>query len=226
MQNNKYSIIRNDNICDIDCSTANYSGTSDIRPDSFSDAERNTKICTKNNSNKDDIPLIIYRYKFTDEFVSELFQFSKIHQYDHRKDFKDAWNLWLEENDEIVSGEVRRLKELGYEGDILDKMFKSARYYFRKKSTEKVKPVERRNYTSVNKELLDAMDEFIKSTIRNQRQDICKPSDSFNEFCKVNIDLLKESINILVKSGISDTNDVRNKIKKTYKNRYFMIVRK
>ena len=30
----------------------------------------------------------IYRYKFTNEFIVELYNFSKIHQYDHRKDFK------------------------------------------------------------------------------------------------------------------------------------------
>jgi len=32
----------------------------------------------------------IYRYKFSDEFIEELYKFSKIHQYDHRKDFKEA----------------------------------------------------------------------------------------------------------------------------------------
>ena len=32
----------------------------------------------------------IYRYKFREEFVGELYKFSKIHQYDHRKDFKEA----------------------------------------------------------------------------------------------------------------------------------------
>jgi hypothetical protein len=76
----------------------------------------------------------------TDEFMKELHNFSKIHQYDHRKDFKEAWNTWIEENNDIVTDEIRRLTEMGYDGDILDKMFKSARYYFRKKSTEKNEP--------------------------------------------------------------------------------------
>ena len=89
------------------------------------------------NTVNNDINKNIYRYKFTDDFTSELFKFSKIHQYDHRKDFKEAWNQWLEANDEIVSNEERHLTNHGYEGNILDKMFKSARYYFRNKSTEK-----------------------------------------------------------------------------------------
>jgi hypothetical protein len=225
MQNLEYSSIINDINCGSNwSSTDDNCGASDNRHASFSVSEKHTSIYNKNVSNEDDIAINIYRYKFTDDFVSNLFQFSKIHQYDHRKDFKEAWNLWLEENDSIVSGEVRRLKELGYEGDVLDKMFKSARYYFRKKSTEKKEPVQRRNYVCVGKELLESMDEYIKSTIRNQ--DICKPSDSFNEFCKKNMDLLKESINILVKNGISDSTEIKNKIKKTYKNRYFMIISK
>ena len=100
--------------------------------------------------NKDDISLLrenninIFRYKFTEEFTIELYKFSKIHQYDHRSDFKEAWNIWTEENEDLVDEEIRRLSNLGYDGDILDKMFKSARYYFRKKSTEKKEPQKRR----------------------------------------------------------------------------------
>ena len=93
----------------------------------------------------------IYRYKFEEVFVEQLSRFAKIHQYDHRKDFKEAWTKWMDENEEIVSEEVRRLVSLDYKGDIIDKMFKSARYYFRKKSTEKKAPCERRDYVGVCK---------------------------------------------------------------------------
>ena len=37
----------------------------------------------------------IYRYKFTEHFMEELYEFSKIHQYDARKDFKEAWKIWI-----------------------------------------------------------------------------------------------------------------------------------
>ena len=39
----------------------------------------------------------IFRYKFTDEFMEDLFKFSKIHQYDHRSVFKEAWIIWTQE---------------------------------------------------------------------------------------------------------------------------------
>ena len=136
----------------------NNNGTSDCRDDTLSNTERNENNFDKIDKSKNNVNVNIFRYKFTDEFTGELFQFSKVHQYDHRKDFKEAWNIWTEDNDNIVGEEVRRLTNLGYDGDILDKMFKSARYYFRKKSTEKKEPVKRRDYIGIQKELLDSME--------------------------------------------------------------------
>lgn len=165
----------------------------------------------------------IFRYKFCEEFTSQLYKFSKIHQYDHRKDFKEAWNIWIEENDDLVNKEARRLTELDYKGDILDKMFKSARYYFRKKSTEKKEPQKRRSYVGIQSELLTAMDKHILS---NKKNPDYKPSSGFDEFCKQNIDLLKIEVNLLCKNGIKDSDEIKKKIKKTYKNRYFMTITK
>jgi hypothetical protein len=168
-----------------------------------------------------DVCINIYRYKFTTEFTDELFKFSKIHQYDHRKDFKDAWAIWMEDNESLVSAEIRRLSNLGYNGDIVDKMFKSARYYFRKKSTEKKSPVQRRDYTKLQKEFLDMIDEHIKHNIKSGD---FKPSDGFNDFCDQNINILKEQVNDLYRTGLKDSLEIKAKIKKTYKNRYFQII--
>jgi hypothetical protein len=197
--------------------------TSDSRFDTFSITERGKNDGIKIVENNNNVNINIYRYKFTDDFTKEMFKFSKVHQYDHRKDFKEAWNIWTEENENIVSEEVRRLTNLGYDGDILDKMFKSARYYFRKKSTEKKAPAERRNYIGVQKDLLDAMDEHINSRLK---EDDYKPSDGFDEFCKKHIDVLKEEVNMLCRNGFTNSEEIKRKIKKTYKNRYFLIISK
>jgi hypothetical protein len=156
--------------------------------------------------------------------MDALLQFSKIHQYDDRKVFKDAWNIWLEENSDLVQNEVQRLTGLNYEGDILDKMFKSARYYFRKKSSTKPEPKDRRQYLSVQKELLDAMDQHITENIK---QDDYKPSEGFVDFCEKYVELLKDEVMQLVTNyGVTDFMLIQEKIKKTYKNRYFMVVSK
>jgi hypothetical protein len=174
-------------------------------------------------SNIDEINVNIYRFKFTDDFTNELYIFSKVHQYDHRKDFKDAWKIWVEENENLVDSEIRRLTNLGYDGDINDKMFKSARYYFRKKSTEKKEPTKRRVYQGVQKELLESMDTHIKANINDKN---FKPSDGFDQFCREYIELIKEEVNQLCKNGYTDSNEIKGKIKKTYKNRYFLLISK
>jgi hypothetical protein len=169
------------------------------------------------------LPSTIFRFKFTENFMEELSNFSKIHQYDHRKDFKEAWVKWTEENADLVAKEVERLLALGYpnEEDIVDdKMFKSARYYFRKKSAVKAEPKQRRQYIGIDHEILETMDRHITNNIYN---DDYKPKTAFVMFCKENEDILKNSI---IKMSISDAKLIQDKIKKTYKNRYFMLTNK
>jgi hypothetical protein len=226
------NIINNDinNVRTIDGGYCSLEKASNNRPNKEGNSEfdnSNENIIRKNIDNtKDNIKhntnISIYRYKFTNEFIEDLYKFSKIHQYDHRKDFKEAWEKWVDENDLIISQEMKRLTELGYDGDILDKMFKSARYYFRKKRTEKKEPVARRCYIGTSKELIDLMDGHINKNISKE----FKPSNGFEEFCKENIDLLKEEITRLIGCNIKDANEIKKKIKKTYKNRYFVIISK
>jgi hypothetical protein len=176
---------------------------------------------------KDDgyLPSTIFRFKFTEDFMTELHNFSKIHQYDHRKDFKEAWVKWADENQEIVTKEVDRLIALGYpqEEDIDDKMFKSARYYFRKKSTIRPEPKQRRQYIVVDRELLDSMDRHVISNVYN---DDYKPKTAFIMFCKDNESILRETIAKLCIKEVTDIKLIQDKIKKTYKNRYFMLTTK
>jgi len=190
------------------------------------DSSKASEIDSSNNERNNEFMdsfIKIYRYNFSEEFMNELYKFSKIHQYDHRKDFKEAWEIWLDENQNIISKEITRLELLGYDGDIIKKMFTSARYYFRKKTTEKKEPTSRCTYIGIQKELLDAMDSHIKSNIN---QDWYKPSDGFLNFCKNNIDLLQQEVILLMKHSFIDDDDIKKKIKKTYKNRYFMIINK
>jgi hypothetical protein len=165
----------------------------------------------------------IFRFKFTEAFMEDLYKFSKIHQYDHRKDFKEAWTKWIEENDDIIDEEVKRLLDLGYDGDILDKMFKSARYYFRKKSPVASEPKQRRPYISVSHELLEAMDTHIKTNIGLPEY---QPKRGFISFYEENNSLIVQTFRSFYEQNIKDSEFIQLKLKKTYKNRYFMIISK
>lgn len=166
---------------------------------------------------------LIFRYKFTEEFMEELYKFSKIHQYDERNDFKEAWAIWKDDNEEIIEEETSRLNRLGYNGDVIDKMFKSARYYFRKKSTEKQEPKQRRKYITVNKELLDAMDLHIET---NYLTEGYQPKIGYIQFCEENVELIKKIAAKIMETSDNDMQTINDKIKKTYKNRYFIVTKK
>ena len=222
MQNGNTNDFDNSNTCDF---TSNITGT--IYDGLGEKNGRNDKEYSdeksRNNTFNSASSINIYRYKFTQEIMDEIYQFAKIHQYDERKDFKEAWEIWMETQTELVNSEVIRLTELNYQGDIIDKMFKSARYYFRKKGTVKKEPAQRSSYVAINKDLLDAMDQHIVTNITKKDY---KPSDGFVDFCNANVPLLKEEVSRLFEEeGIQkDAKIVEKKIKKTYKNRYFIII--
>jgi hypothetical protein len=155
----------------------------------------------------------IYRYNFSDEFAQELYEFSKTHQYDDRESFKEAWDNWTEENEELIEEETVRLYDLNYTGDVMNKMFKSARYYFRKKGTEKKAPAKHGSHTYLKKSLLEEMDRHISENLDK------KPSESYAEFVK-----LCESGE--TREKYDDISSFEDKMKKAYKNRYFIIASK
>jgi hypothetical protein len=166
----------------------------------------------------------IYRYKFTDDIISELYEFSKLHQYDDKVKFKDAWKEWVDSNISMINREEFRLKDLGYDGCVNSKMYKSCRYYFCKKgnlNVNKSKIDRRKKYIMINSNILNSMDKHI---IQNMNIKDYKPSIGYEDYCKLNINLLKEDILSMHQLNMSN-DDIKLKIKKTYKNRYFIISR-
>lgn len=162
----------------------------------------------------------IFRYKFTSDVMEELTSFAKIHQYDDRKTYKEAWSKWIEENSTIIRTETERLITLGYQGNIIDKMYKASRYYFRNK-TKKQEPVKRRKYISIDSDVLDAMDRHIHANIKKEGY---KPSIGYSEFCETNIEIIRDEVAKMCFGELS-VDEIIEKIKKTYKNRYFIISR-
>ena len=163
----------------------------------------------------------IYRFKLSNDITEMVTSFAKIHQFDDRKTYKESWLDWCNENNEELNREVRRLTDLGYEGDVLDKMYKAGRYYFRTKNLkEKKEPKKRRAYISMNSEMLEAMDEHIK---QNANNDDYSPASGFDNFCETNKNLLAEEVTRICTDVENVTAKMLSKkIKKTYKNRYYL----
>ena len=165
----------------------------------------------------------VYRFKFSENFVENLSDFAKDNQYCDRHDFKDRWSRWVDANSDLVSREHERLVSLGFSGDSRDKMFKSARYYYRNKSTAKTEPMIRREYVGLPKNVLRAMDTHI---IVGMAQDEYSPASGFESFYKNEKDMVTECEDALSDKMEEGSMKTREKMKKTYKNRYYVIVSK
>jgi len=161
----------------------------------------------------------IYRYKLSDTIYEIIINFAKLHQYDERKDYKEAWQLLVEANEAVFTIEKERLSKLNYKGDVLDKMYKSGRYYFKEKPSQKK---ENKNssteYIKLSKTILQAIDRHIR--LNNSP---CKPSNGYNLFCIEQEETINREIERL--SNL-EKEVIMNKIKKSYKNRYFTIQKK
>ena len=184
-------------------------------------------------------PARVLRFEFSDELIEHVTAFANLHQYDDRKTYKEAWAAWLA-HDEIAAllhAEIGRLNDLGYTGDVADKLFKSGRYYFRGKepANHPVNEKKHRKYVLLNRDLLNAMDDHIERGLRQDENgadanaNAYTPAKGFADFYKtwntteVDTTLRNEVARLseIMPSGEA----VHDKLKKTYKNRYFMIIK-
>ena len=157
-----------------------------------------------------------FRYNFSDNFVKNLIVFAKNNKNTDFDLFNQNYQEWLDLNKDLVKQEELLLKNLGYVGNINDKIFKSARYYFNNKSFDK-KVKKRKKYTKFNKSFLKIMDQQIIINIQNN----IKPELAFNLFIEnpVNSRIISNEFENL--SFDINKFDADLKLKKTFKNRYY-----
>ena len=165
-----------------------------------------------------EIQLQTFHFGFSDEIAERFTYFATLHRYNDRKTFKENWNNWIQQPDvaQAIAKETASLEQQGYQGDILDKMFKSVRYYYRKKPAVPTAPKQRKVYVSLSSDLLEKIDKHVLETIvqhTNSETNVCaiSPANAFNEYQKI----------LLVEPNAPDI-DIK-KYKKTYKNRFFIV---
>ena len=162
----------------------------------------------------------ICRYKFDSPVVGLINEFATTHKYDDASQFRDEWDEFIKDNKATIDREKQRLTNAGYKGDINSKMYKSARYYFKNKSTEKKKTKQRRKYVTLSKGLLADMDRHISTVAFRQEM---KPAHAYNNFISdaTYSAKLDDAMQKMLDNDWKEP-DADNKVKKTYKNRYFI----
>tara|TARA_Y100000780_G_C13693891_1_gene420609 strand:+ start:1512 stop:2021 length:510 start_codon:yes stop_codon:yes gene_type:complete len=161
-----------------------------------------------------------FRYTFSNGTAEHLSCFATIHKHEERKTFKESWETWVKENSDIIENERTRLEEMGYNGDLEDKMFKSVRYYYRKKSFSNNEPKKRRTYIKLDKDIHNLMESHICDNLLTD--DAFKPSNGYNDFYDMYYQrVISFEVERIVKEHNIDEDEVEQKIKKTYKNKFF-----
>ena len=162
-----------------------------------------------------DIHVQTFHFHFSEELTERFTYFATLHRFDERKTFKESWAKWIAEEDvaNCIAGEIELLTAEGYKGDILDKMFKSVRYYYRKKPFEPDPPKTRKTYESISKEILQSMDAHIIAQIKYSETNnvpLVSPAKAYTDYIE------KQGDN-------KQTGDLKHK--KTYKNRFFLFTK-
>lgn len=174
------------------------------------------------------VSLKTYHFNPSPQLVEHLMYFASVHKYDERKIFKEAWNNWIQKPEiaQLIQDEIIKLRQTGYTGNVHDKIFKSVRYYYKKKSPimvdEEGVPLpplckQRKKYESLDKSILEIMDKHISVQIKTHLQ----PSSLFTKnICELSP--AKAFEDFMICYG-NDLEVEPEKIKKNYKNRLFRI---
>tara|TARA_Y100001970_G_scaffold294316_1_gene450433 strand:- start:10628 stop:11134 length:507 start_codon:yes stop_codon:yes gene_type:complete len=159
-----------------------------------------------------------YRQNFSKEFQEKVHSFAKCTKNDNLNEFKIKLELWCIRNEDSIEREYIHLRSNGYEGDIKDKIFKSSRYYFSKKDDKKLEVKKRKKYTGKNDELI----RNIKNHINIVGKVAKKPSEAYKNFYEIHKNFINNYKDDLMKKEKYSEKDALNKIKKIYKNKFYI----
>jgi hypothetical protein len=179
-----------------------------------------------------------FRFKLDDTIVLLISCFAEKHMLDDRKTYKSEWKLYYEQHYDAFSREIQRLVCLGYNNKepIEDKIFKAGRYYFRKKNLhlirkekekEKEKEDEEEEHNKkirTDKTILASFDKHICQMASTNK--IVSPEKGFENYCKTTIEEITGEIMNIYNTHHLAASDISSKLKETYRNRYFNIIRK
>ena len=195
------------------------------------------------------VKLCMIKYIFSEEFSKVIHEFSKEHYREPLKIFRESWKLWTSNNDiQIkIKEEIEKMRKTNImwtDEEITQKIYTSARFYYRKKEKkEKKQTKENKNtkpYIGFTKEFIRLIDNKIKEEIlqktqteENNRQDIetniiLHQKQIFHIFTLEHIKEINEELAKLKKkydemNEMFEPYDIAIKCKKAFTNRFYLI---
>jgi len=160
------------------------------------------------------------RFNISQEMTVILHDFHSKNNTLVRDEYKKQWQSFIVDNRDIILSEQRTLMNMGFKGNIEKKLYTSVKYYLSKKSNENYEPKDRRGYIHIDKSMLDTMDQHVTNNKDNTEY---TPAKGYSNFCeKYEQELIIEKNRLRTISELNE-GEIEFKIKKTYKNRYFIL---
>ena len=175
----------------------------------------------------------IYRYKVSQKLNELVIEFARIHKLDNRHDFKEHWEKFKENNKKIIDEEQNKVDELKINKSITDIIYKSARYYYKNKNininnnnnnnnNNKDDNKEKRKYIKITDQLNIILNKYVEEHIKDK----IKPSNGLEIFLREQYEIINRDINKFKNEHKLSPEDITNKIKKMYKNKYYSVNKK
>lgn len=162
---------------------------------------------------------LTYRFKLNSEFLSTIKEFSlKYRNYDSR-DFKKMFAEWVEINNIAICMEERRLVNLGYVGDFVKKIYKSARYYYKNKPLSSTKYTRKTNvsYIPRNPEFYAVVENYI---LKYNMKQSCLYNQFIHEIDPIIVSEISKEFKRLQTFQLNDE-ECFKKVKKSFNNIYY-----
>ena len=187
----------------------------------------------------------IFRFKFQPELYESIIEFSEMHRYDDKDTLKESFETWCNEHSEQISFEDKILKQYNYttENDVKTKIYKSIKYYhirnLNKKSNDSNESggvvqdsSKKKKYGRTQEKNINISQKFVENVktyiMDNWYHDDFKPALYFKNFLEENKEVVereKSRIQQLYRNMNLDDNVIDFKIKKTFKNQYYTMMK-
>ena len=185
------------------------------------------------------------KYIFSEEFSKALHEFSKEHYKEHLKVFRGSWTAWIDriEIRQQIQIEIEKMRANHFtetEEELMQKIYTSARFYYRKKEKRGKRKTQTQTQENKNqKQYIGFSRSFIQMMDNEINEQIIKSAE-LNAMIKIN---QKEAFKKFTMNHISEINmelgqlkrkydtqeeefiarEIAYKIKKAYQNRFYSI---
>ena len=176
-----------------------------------------------------------FRFDFSQNVKLMLADFANMNKGLSRKEFTEAWLKWVGHTTikTLLTSETNQMESDGFEGDVLDLMFKSVRYYHRKRQPEKNKSTtisSGKHQNRFSREFLKQMDDYILiqiddlknvDTVHGKEINTLSQSVAYTQYCEVNQNNILSEFRLIKQQRGKLSDMMADKLKKTYKNRFY-----